>query len=63
MKINYAFSWNEKISSSSAIILIMVLSLAVALYTVNAAEKIIREVSDSKVFNIEKNTLDIIEDN
>lgn len=54
IRINIDISWNEKISSTLALILIALLSLVVANFALNSAKKIIKSAPDSKVFNIEK---------
>lgn len=61
MKINFDFSISQKVSSSLAIALVMIVSLVVAWYSVSAADKIIKEAPDAKAFNIEKRAPDIME--
>jgi hypothetical protein len=48
------FAWNEKVSSTMSIILIMLMSLVVAKYALSAADKVITAAPNSPIFNIEK---------
>jgi hypothetical protein len=53
-KIICDFSLNQKISSGLSMLLVMLLGLIVAWYSVSAAEKIIKEAPESNAFNLQK---------
>jgi hypothetical protein len=52
MKINFDFSWNEKISSGLCFVLICLLSLITAWYTVKTGRNIIENPPQAIVKNI-----------
>jgi len=49
--INSNFDFNQKISSSLALMLIMVMSFAVAWFSLSAGEKIVSGFEQSKTYN------------
>lgn len=48
--INSNFDFNQKVSSSLALILIMVMSFAVAWFSLSAGEKVVDEFSQSVIY-------------
>ncbi len=49
--INSNFDFNQKISSSLALMLVMVMSFAVAWFSLSAGEKIVASFSQSEIYN------------
>lgn len=53
----HSFDFNQKISSSLALILIMVMSFAVAWFSLSIGDKIVADFSQSKVYGSVRNDL------